>query len=380
MKQKKEITIYDIASELNLSPSTVSRALKDHHSIGKETKKAVVKLAKMRGYRPNSIAASLRSKKTNNIGVVVPWINRPFVSSLISGIEIEAGLKGYNVIISQSHDIFDNEVENAKALYDSRVSGLVVSLAMETTEYNHIQQFIDSNIPVVFVDRVAEDLNSDIVIIDNYAAGYMATEHLIEQGCKRIAHLGGAQHRNIYNEREQGYRQALKDYKLPIDEEIVVHNDVLSHEEGLKCAEYLLNLPIPPDGIFTATLKAPSANAGDINFYFSGLAVNLNGSITGDSHVMGQFTLASETTSSDNNDYTASIGFGLYPNPASEFFMIEGSASEMYYIYNSSGENIKIIPNSGNKIDIGNWMPGLYFIQGRNAKNRITGTAKLVKL
>jgi LacI family transcriptional regulator len=252
MKQKKEITIYDIASELSLSPSTVSRALKDHHSIGKETKKAVVQLANKRGYRPNSIAASLRSKKTNNIGVVVPWINRPFVSSLISGIEIETGLKGYNVIISQSHDLFGNEVENAKALYDSRVSGLVVSLAMETTEYDHIQQFIDSNIPVVFVDRVAEDLNSDIVIIDNYAAGYMATEHLIEQGCKRIAHIGGAQHRNIYNEREKGYRQALKDYKLPLDEEIIVHNDVLNHEEGLKSSEYLLSLPKPPDGIFTA--------------------------------------------------------------------------------------------------------------------------------
>ena len=252
MKQKKAITIYDIAHELNLSPSTVSRALKDHHSIGKETKKAVVKLANMRGYRPNSIAASLRNKKTNNIGVIITWMNRPFVSSLISGIETEANLKGYNVIITQSHDIYKNEVVNARALYDSRVTGLIVSLAMKTKQYDHLKQFIDNNIPVVFVDRVVEELNSDIVIIDNYAAGYMAAEHLIKQGCKRIAHIGGARNRNVYYDRERGFRQALKDYSIEIIESFILHNDVLSSEEGLKCADFLLNSNHPPDGIFTA--------------------------------------------------------------------------------------------------------------------------------
>ncbi len=251
MKQKKDITIYDIANELNISPSTVSRALKDHRSIGEKTKKAVVDLATKRGYRPNSIAASLRSKKTNNIGVVISWINRPFISSLISGIEMEANLKGYNVIISQSHDIYENEVENAKALYDSRVSGLVVSLAMATKKYGHLKQFIDSNIPVVFVDRVVEDLNCDIVVIDNFEAGYMAAEHLIEQGCRRIAHIGGAQHLNVYRDRELGYRQALIDKGLQVDEEIILHDDVLSAENGTKCADFLLSLPNPPDGIFT---------------------------------------------------------------------------------------------------------------------------------
>lgn len=252
MKGKKEITIYDIAEELNISPSTVSRALKDHHSIGAETKKAVKKLALKRGYRPNSIAASLRSKKTNNIGVVISWINRPFISSLISGIEMEANEKGFNVIISQSHDSYESEVANAQALFDSRVGGLVVSLGMETTKYDHFKQFIKNDIPVVFVDRVVEDLNCDLVVIDNFSAGYSATQHLIEQGCKRISHIGGAQNRNVYSERQKGYIQALKDHNLPVDENLIIESDVLNAEEGTKSVEYLLNLPIPPDGIFSA--------------------------------------------------------------------------------------------------------------------------------
>ncbi len=252
MSKKKSITIYDIAQELKVSPSTVSRALNGHYSIGKETIKAVKKLADKKGYRPNSIAASLRSNKTFTIGVIISWINRPFISSLISGIEQAANQEGYNVIISQSHDSFQNEVENAKALYDSRVSGLVVSLAMESTNYSHLDQFIKNNIPVVFVDRVTEELDSDIVVIDNFAAGYMATEHLIEQRCKRIAHIGGVQHRNIYHDRERGYRKALEDYNIKIDEEIILHNEVLNSEEGLKSASKLLSLKNPPDGIFTA--------------------------------------------------------------------------------------------------------------------------------
>lgn len=252
MKGKKEITIYDIADELNISPSTVSRALKDHKSIGKETKKAVIKLANKRGYRPNSIAASLRSKKTNNIGVVISWINRPFISSLISGIEMEANLKGYNVIISQSHDSYQNEVANARALFDSRVAGVVVSLAMETADYEHFLQFIRNDIPVVFVDRAIEDLNCDLVVIDNYSAGFSATEHLIAQGCRKIAHIGGSRLRNVYRERQRGYLDALKANNLPIADEYVFESERLSAEEGTRCADELLSSKNPPDGIFVA--------------------------------------------------------------------------------------------------------------------------------
>lgn len=252
MKNKREVTIYDIAEELNVSPSTVSRALKDHHSIGSETRKAVKKLASKRGYRPNSIAASLRNNKTNKIGIIVTWINSPFISSLISGVEIAAKKAGYDVVISQSHDSYENEMANAQTLYDSRVSGLVVSLAMETMNYDHFQKYIDSGIPVVFVDRVTEDLKSDLVVIDNFKAGFSATKHLIEQGCKRIAHIGGAKHRNVYRDRLEGYLVALRQYDLPIDEKLIINDNKLNVEEGSLAAEYLLNLEERPDGVFTA--------------------------------------------------------------------------------------------------------------------------------
>lgn len=250
MRNNKEVTIYDLAQELNVSPSTVSRALKEHPSIGKETIQAVKKLAEARGYRPNHIAASLRNNKTNTIGVIISLINRPFISSLISGIEEEARKEGYNVLISQSHDSYANEVANAKALYDSRVSGLIVSLATETLHYEHFQQFLQSNIPVVFVDRVPEEFPCNRVVIDNFAAGFMATEHLIQQGCTKIAHFAGAQQRNVYRERYQGYLEALKKYKLPIEENWMLGGNVLSVEEGAKLCARLLDLPNPPDGIF----------------------------------------------------------------------------------------------------------------------------------
>jgi len=251
-KQKREITIYDIASELNVSPSTVSRALKDHYSIGKEMIETVKRLARERGYRPNHIAASLRKNKTNTIGVMISWINRPFISSLISGIEEEVSNAGCNVIISQSHDSYDHEIANAKALYNSRIGGLIVSLAMETKKYNHFSTFVDNDIPVVFVDRVSEELNCDKVVIDNYAAGFMATSHLIEQGCKRIAHFGGAQHRSIYKQRRDGYLAALNQNNMEVDESLILHGDVLNSEEGYRLAEHLLSLPNPPDAIFSA--------------------------------------------------------------------------------------------------------------------------------
>ena len=252
MNKKREITIYDIARELNVSPSTVSRALKDHHSIGKKTKKAVIKLAEERGYQPNIIASSLRSNKTNTIGIITSWINRPFISSLISGVEMAANQSGYNVIISQSHDSYENEVANAKALYGSRIEGLVVSLAMETTDYDHFQRFLKKNIPVVFVDRVPDDLNTTKVVINNYESGFKATEHLIEQGCKRIAHIGGVRHRNVYRERMNGYVAALKKYNLEVDNSLIVESDRLSAEEGFRIAEYLINMDARPDGVFSA--------------------------------------------------------------------------------------------------------------------------------
>ncbi|MEK6477430.1 LacI family DNA-binding transcriptional regulator [Catalinimonas sp. 4WD22] len=261
-KTNKQVTIYDIAQKLEVSPTTVSRALNNHYSISKETTQAVKKLARQLGYQPNSVASSLRKNKTNIIGVLMPLINRPFIASLISGIEDSANKQGYNVIISQTHDSYEKEVANAQTLYSSRVAGLIVSLAMETREYDHFYPFLQNDIPMVSIDRITTELQTDRVIIDNYAAGFKATEHLISMGCKRIAHFGGAQHRNIYDGRQRGYIDALKAHNLPIDEHLIVHSK-LSMEEGQKSTEYLLCLAEPPDGIFSAN---DSAAVGAIQY------------------------------------------------------------------------------------------------------------------
>ena len=252
MNKKKEVTIYDLAKELNYSPSTISRALNNHKSIGKKTTKEIQRVASKLGYRPNSLAASLRSNKSKTIGIMIARINRPFVSSLISGVEDAARKADHNVIISQSNDKYENEVKNAKALYDSRIGGLIVSLAMETTNTDHFKQFADSNIPIVFVDRVPQEFNSYRVIIDNYAAGYRATKHLIDQGCKRIAHFAGAQHVNVYNLRKKGYLDALQENGLKVDENLIIDLETLSFEEGRVATNKILDLENPPDGIFSS--------------------------------------------------------------------------------------------------------------------------------
>lgn len=250
--KKKNITIYDLAKELNVSPSTISRALKDHEGIGKETKKAVQKLAREKGYRLNSIASSLRTSRSNTFGVMVSWINRPFISSLIAGIENKARENGYQAIIAQSHDNVELEKENLQVLYDSRVSALFVSLAMETKDYSHFDLFTASGIPVIFVDRVPLKKNIHKVQINNFNSGFIATEHLIEQGCKRIAYFGGATHQAIYNDRRSGYVAALKKYGFEVDESLIFNAESLSAEEGTRLTKQVLKMKHMPDAIFCA--------------------------------------------------------------------------------------------------------------------------------
>lgn len=252
MNKKKAITIHDLAKELNVSASTVSRALRGHPTIGKQTIAAVKKLAKKRGYRPNRVAANLRKQHSHSIGILVPRINRPFISSLIYGAEETAREAGYQVIIAQSHDKLELEKDDVQTLFDSRVSGLVVSLAMETENYEHFNLFLDNNIPIVFVDRIPEGLKCHKIAVNNYKAGYNATIHLIEQGCKRIAHFSGASHQNVYKERLKGYIQALQDHEIEVDESIILKGKVLSADEAVNLTKYLLDLPNPPDGIFSA--------------------------------------------------------------------------------------------------------------------------------
>ena len=251
-KEKKAVTIYDIAEALHVSSATVSRALKNHKSIGTATTKAVMDMANKMGYHPNKMASSLRTKKTKTIGAIFPWINRPFTSSVISGIEDIANQEGYNVIISQSNDFYRKEVSNTNTLLDSRIDGLIVSLAMETTRYDHFETFLQNGIPIVFVDRVCPELDTDRVVIDNFNAAYTATKHLIDQGFKAIAHLEGAQNRLVFKDRKEGYVAALRDHAIDVNEDFIVYSR-LSFEEGFQSMEKLLKGKIIPRAIFCST-------------------------------------------------------------------------------------------------------------------------------
>lgn len=250
MKINNEVTIYDIAKKLNLATSTISRGLKDHHTISKKTIQRIKKTATEMGYRPNNLAASLRGNKMKTIGVLLPTVTQPFLSSLISGIEIAAQKAGYTVLIMQSHDSYHEEINLTQSLYDNRVSGVICSLAMETKNTDHFNRFIDNNTALVFVDRVPKNFDTFHVVIDNFDAGYKATEHLINEGCRRIAHVTAGLEFSIYYERKEGYLAALRAYNLPIEEDLIVKVDAITYEEATKACTKLLRTKNPPDGIF----------------------------------------------------------------------------------------------------------------------------------
>lgn len=249
---KSVITIYDIARSLGISPSTVSRALKDDTIISSETRKRVKKTAAEMGYQPNSIASSLRNKKTQTIGVITHRIDRHFQSNAISGIQDKAHEHGYNIIICQTNDDPEREVKQFQALFSSRIDGLIGQLSMYTKNYDHFQVFLENDIPIVLFDRVPKSLNVQKVVSDDAGGGYKATEHLILQGCRRIAHFTGALSLNIYEDRLEGYKAALKKYGIPFDPELVFEF-YLNTDNSRKAARSLLSdKKKRPDSIFAA--------------------------------------------------------------------------------------------------------------------------------
>ena len=248
MIKKPQITIKDIARALNISPSTVSRALKNHPDISQDTKDLVNKYAKDFNYKPNTLALSLRMSKNNTIGVIIPEIVHYFFSSILSGIEQIANAEGYNVIICQSDENYEKEVRNTKALVATRVSGVLASLAKHTTNYDHFQDIIDSDIPLVFFDRICIGLNTDRVVVDDYAGAFAAVEYLIQTGCKRIAFYSSPFHLEISKNRKNGYMDALRKYNLPVDETLIRVCD--TREEAIIITPEILDRPNRPDGFF----------------------------------------------------------------------------------------------------------------------------------
>jgi LacI family transcriptional regulator len=207
----KEITIYDIAEKLNLSASTISRALNDHPAIKDVTKKRINDAAIEMGYRSNFFAKSLRSKSTMTIGVMVPKLDSYFLSTVISGMEKVANEAGYTILIAQSLESEEKEISNAKTMFNSRVDGLLVSATFGAKNINHFQLFLNKGIPTLFFDSILDFKNTPKIVIDNFLAGYDATQHLIEMGCKRVFHITGNLRRKVYYDRYQGYLEALKD-------------------------------------------------------------------------------------------------------------------------------------------------------------------------
>ncbi len=246
--KSSQVTIKDIARELGISPSTVSRALKDHPDISPKTRKAVKELAKKLHYEPNAIALSLRSKSSSTIGVIIPQIVHFFFSSVISGIEEIAYESDYNVIICQSNEDFEKEKSIIHTLMSKRVDGILASVSKTTTNFDHFLELIESNIPVVFYDRVLNIPHTDRVMVDDFAGAYKATEHLIKRGCRRIAHLATSQDLFIGKNRKGGYLQALKDNNIEVNDEIILRCDTDKHAQ--KCIPYLLTLQNRIDGIF----------------------------------------------------------------------------------------------------------------------------------
>src|SRR6478736_4013302 len=249
---KGKTTIHDIAEKLNITASTVSRALKDHPRISDETKKAVLKVAQKLNYQPNHIAAALRNGKSNIIGIIVPTVDRSFFSSVIRGIEEIANTSQYNVMICQSYDIYKKEVATVEALLNARVDGIIASHAKETKDFSHFLKAKERGIPVILFDRYNNDLEVSQVVIDDYLGAYKATEHLIQQGCKRIAHFTSTLNISIFNERFRGYKEALINNGLKYDESFVVPSN-LQAEDGRASMLQLLKLKETPDGIFSAS-------------------------------------------------------------------------------------------------------------------------------
>ncbi|APQ18137.1 LacI family DNA-binding transcriptional regulator [Maribacter hydrothermalis] len=249
---KKKATIYDIAKELKITAATVSRALNNNPKISEKTRKLVLETATKLNYKQNRLALALKSGKSKNVGVVVPFINKNFFASVIRGIEDELYPKGFHVIISQTHEDKDREKKIIQNLINAQVDGILLSTSFTNSNKEELRKELKKSIPFIFFDRVLKYENISTITINDYKGGFDATEHLIKQGCKRIAHFSVNQDIILYKNRFNGYKDALKKHGLPFKNEYVIYlkSDM---EAGKEAAKKLMKLPVPPDAIFSST-------------------------------------------------------------------------------------------------------------------------------
>lgn len=254
----ESVNIKLLAQRLNLSIATVSKALRDSYDISKETKEKVVALATELNYQPNPHASSLRKHKSKTIAVIIPEIANNYFTLAINGIESVAQEKGYHVLIYLTHEDFKKELAFTKELYNGRVDGVLISVSASTMEYTHLYELQKKGLPIVFFDRVSEEFDTVKVTTDDQESSYLATKHLIEQGCKKISHLAFPNSLSIGNKRRLGYLQALADHQLPADESLIVEctND---DEKDIALITALFEQH-QPDGIFAAVERYAMAS------------------------------------------------------------------------------------------------------------------------
>ena len=248
-----DVNIRELARELNLSIGTVSKALRNSHEISAQTKEKVFSLAKERNYIPNPYASSLRRKKSNTIGIVVPEIADSFFSHAIKGIEFIAQNKGYHALVYLTEENFLREVSILKEFKSGRVDGVLMSISSETTSNTHIQELYDKKIPLVLFDRTADEITTTKITTDDFESSFKATQHLIKRGCKKIAYLSISKHLSINNKRIQGYLKALADAKMDEVQNVLQCSN--STKENNLLVQKLFQSKARPDGILASVEK-----------------------------------------------------------------------------------------------------------------------------
>ncbi|MFA9195031.1 LacI family DNA-binding transcriptional regulator [Flavobacterium sp. FBOR7N2.3] len=251
MENKKKSTIKDIAAVLGLTPSAVSKALNDHPRISDKTKIAVKEAAIQLDYQPNYLSSALRKGKSNLVGVIIPRVNSHFFSSVVENIEKVLNLNGYNIIMTQSNELYAKECQEIDTLLKIQVDGIIASMANETTDLEYYQKIKSKGTELVLFDRGEEELNVDYVGIDDYKSSHLVIDHLVSQNCKRIAHIAGFKHIRIYKERIRGYKDALEKSGLVVQENWIIESN-LRLDDGRRIMQQLLDAPERPDAVYVA--------------------------------------------------------------------------------------------------------------------------------
>ena len=252
MKRKRAVSLKDLANELGVSISTVSRALKNSPEIGEEMKNKIKALAREKGYRPNPFALSLLKNAPRIIGVIVPDIVTHYYSSIISGINDIARKNGYSTIITSSYEQDEQEKQCLEDLVNLRVEGIIACLSQNTNTFSHFEELYEQNVPLVFFDRICLKNKFSSVITNNAESAQEATNHFIKTGSERVAFIGGPNHLEIVKQRKHGYLNALREHKKPIEKELVFCKKI-GYEAGYEGATQLLSLSNPPDAILAMT-------------------------------------------------------------------------------------------------------------------------------